>query len=576
MCRKVITGRCLAKLRAGVLFCGIVLATARSQCQAATLQYSTYFGGQQFDDAYAVAGDSQGNAYVAGSSASTHTFPLLSPIQLEIGGLRDVYVAKFDPQGRLVFSTWLGGAGDDLPNAIALDSRGNILIVGQTHSTDFPVTDDAFQFDYAGGSAVGTGDGFLAKVSGDGTQLLYATYFGGSADDLVNGVAVDSEGSVVIVGTTESPDLPARNALQAKINGDGPDCFIAKFDSTLTNLVFSTFWGGGREDRDAKVAVDPAGLIYVSGQTLSTDFPVTSAAFQTNHVLEMNLESNWDAFVSKLIPDGSALVYSTYLGHTNSDAALAIAADATGAAYITGGIAARWPGAFPLGFQPEHGKGPVDAYVAKINADGSGLAWFTYLGGSGRDVGYGLTLDSANNVLVTGRTDSQDFPLTDPFQAKYGGGVWDAFVARISPDGQTLMYSSYLGGRGEEWGYNVAVDSAGAAVAVGLSSSIDFPVLNAFQNRHATNDPGSGFDGYITRITPAIQAPALRIARSGSSSLVTWPANFVGYSLEFTDNLTGLPTNWQPASGKPLVIGDQYMAVQPMNAPARLFRLRRE
>ena len=556
----------------------MLLWLALVTAEGATLRFSTYLGASDWDQAYAVAVDTHGNAYVAGATLSTNAFPLLNPLQSSIGGKDDVFICKLDPEGNLLFSTYLGGSGIDEPNAIALDANGDILVVGQTHSTDFPVTENAFQPDYAGGSAVGSGDGFLAKLSGDGSRLLYASYFGGSADDVVNGVAVAPDGGVLITGITQSSDLPTRNALQPLSGGGPTDSFVARFDSTLTNLVFSSYLGGGNKEGDSKIAVDAAGFVYVSGRTLYTNFPVTPGAFQTSHVVVTNIGDNWDGFITKLKPDGSALVYSTYLGNATDDAVYAIAADRQGSAYVTGSISARWdPGTVSLGFQPNPGFGASDAYVAKLNSDGSGFAWFSYLGGSGRDLGFALSLDSDRNVFVTGNTDSQDFPVTDPFQAKFGGGPGDAFVAKISADGQKLLYSSYLGGVGEDWGFGIGVDGHGNAIVVGQTTSVDFPVLNAFQNQHSTNSPGSTpCDGYITKITPAIQPPTLRIARSGSNVLLSWPTSFMGYKLEFSDRLpTPSGVNWQVAPGTPLVIGDQQMMIQPTDYSYRAYRLHR-
>jgi hypothetical protein len=165
----------------------------------------------------------------------------------------------------------------------------------------------------------------------------------------------------------------------------------------------------------------------------------------------------------------------------------------------------------------------------------------------------------------------------DPFQPKYGGGPWDAFVAKISADGQKLLYSSYLGGRGEDWGYSVGVDGAGNAIVVGQTTSVDFPVLNSFQAQRVTNSPGSDpFDAYITKVSSAIRPPTLRIVQSGSNVLLTWPSSFVGYSLEYSGSVDGnLPASWQVAMGTPLVIGDQQMIIQPTDQSARIYRLHR-
>src|SRR5262249_55868863 len=154
----------------------------------ATLAYSTYFGAVGYDGAYDVVVDAAGNAFVAGATSSTNTFPKLNALQpIYGGGFTDGFIAKFDPEGRLLFSSYFGGSGPDAVNAIALDPDGNLVVAGETHSVDLPTTDDAFQLEYAGGSAFGYGDGFIAKLTPDGSKLLYCSYFGGSGDEKING-----------------------------------------------------------------------------------------------------------------------------------------------------------------------------------------------------------------------------------------------------------------------------------------------------------------------------------------------------------------------------------------------------
>ncbi|MBI2928433.1 MAG: SBBP repeat-containing protein [Verrucomicrobia bacterium] len=546
----------------------------------ATIAYSTYFGAAAYDGAFAVVTDAAGNAFIAGSTGSTDgtsSFPLLNPLQADFGGGdADAFVAKLDPEGRLLFSTYFGGASYDAIEALALDRDGNLILVGETHSTDLPTTGDAFQPDYAGGSAFGYGDGFIARISPDGAQLLYCSYFGGTGDEKLNGLAVDAEGNVCLTGQTDSPDLPLKNALQPAPGGGTSDGFIAKFDPALTNLIFSTYFGGENRDEDQRIAVDPAGFTYVSGQTLSTNFPVTVGAFQTNHVVVSEIGENWDAFVAKLKPDGSALVYSTYVGHALNDAAFAVAADVDGSAYVTGAIRANWePGSFPLGFQPTPGFGSGDAWVAKLKPDGSNFAWFSYLGGSGEDVGFGLVLDKEGNVFVTGITDSRSFPTADAPQPKFGGGTQDSFVAKVSADGQRLVYSTYLGGSNEEWGYAATPDSADNVIAIGQTTSINFPIRAALQTTNASiRTIFNPADAYVVKLTPAVEPPPLKVARSGNNILMTWPTNFTGFVLESADPLSA-PVSWKPVTAQPLVISGQYTVIQKTSGAAQFFRLRR-
>ena len=558
-----------------VALCSLASALAS---HAATLAYSTYFGGAAYDGAFAVAMDAAGNAFIAGSTDKTDgtaTFPLLNPLQPDFGGGdADAFVAKLDPEGRLLFSTYFGGAGYDAVEALTLDRDGNVILVGETHSTDLPTTADAFQPDYAGGSAFGYGDGFIARIGPDGSQLLYCSYFGGTGDEKINGLAVDADGNVCLAGQTDSRDLPLKNALQPAPGGGTSDGFIAKFDPALTSLIFSTYFGAENQDEDQRIAVDPAGFIYVSGQTLSTNFPVTVGAFQTKHIVADEIGENWDAFVTKLKPDGSALVYSTYTGHALNDAAFAVAADMDGSAYVTGAIRANWdPGTFPLGFQPTPGFGGVDAWVAKLKPDGSTFAWFSYLGGGGEDVGFGLALDRDGNVLVAGITDSFDFPLANSSQLRFGGGTRDSFVAKLSADGKRLVYSTYLGGGDDESAFGIGMDLAGNAYIAGQTSSTDFRTVRPFQGSLQGGDDLTPTDAFIVKISPAIQPPLLTIGRSGNNVLLTWSTNFTGFTLESADALS-LPPTWKPVTSRPLVISDQFTIVQKTTATARFFRLK--
>ncbi len=519
--------------------------------------------------------DAAGNAFVAGSTDSTNDFPLLNAVQQDYGGGdTDAFLAKFDPDGRLIFSTFFGGAGYDAVNDLALDREGNLVMVGETRSVDLPSTEDALQYDYAGGSAFGSGDGFIARLSSDGSQLLYCSYFGGSGDERIWGIAVDTSGNFCVAGQTDSRNFPLKNALQPNYGGGDSDGFVAKFGYDLSTLLFSTFFGGDDLEEDPQIAVDSGGLIYVGGRTQSTNFPVTVGAFQTEHVVAPQIGENLDGFIAKLSADGSELIYSTYVGDATHDAVTGIAADANGRAYVTGYISASWdPGSFPLGFQPEPGYGYFDAWVAKLKPDGSNFEWFSYLGGSGEDFAYDLELDRENNLYVTGMTQSFDFPAHDAPQPESGGDGQDAFVSKISADGKTLVYSTYLGGSLEEWGNRLTVDLEGNVIAVGDTPAFDFPIVNAFQTTNASLGSYSS-DAYITRITSMIEAPTLDIARSGTNILITWPTNFTGFTLQSTPTL-GAFESWEPVPATPLLEGGQFTVIQPVDGTSQFFRLRR-
>jgi hypothetical protein len=553
----------------------LIAALVAGRVTAATLGFSTYLGGAEYDGAYAVTVDAAGNVYVGGSTDSAGTFPLLNPFQPDYGGGdADAFIAKFDPEGQLIFSTYFGGAGYDAVNDLALDRDGNLLVVGETRSVDLPSTPEAFQPDYGGGSAFGFGDGFIARFSPDGQKLLYCSYFGGSGDDRIWSVAVAGNGDVCLAGHTDSRNFPLKNALQSVYGGGDSDAFIARLNPSLTNLTFSTYLGGGHRDEDPQVALDADGLIYVGGSTLSTNFPVTPGAFQTEHLVVPEIGDNWDGFIAKLTADGSTLLYSTYVGNATADSVLGIAADSAGSVYVTGSISASWDeGTFPLGFQPEPGYGPSDGWVAKLKPDGSNFEWFSYLGGSGEESGFDIGLDQDNNIHITGVTTSANFPTRDAVQPGFAGGGQDAFVARISPDGMELLYASYLGGSWQDWGYRLAVHPQGGVVVVGQTWSLNYPSLNAYQSTNATTGSFENpADAIITLITPTVQAPTLSIARSSSNVLITWPTNFTGFSLQSRGTLSPA-TDWQPVTARPIVLGGQFTVVQPALQNSQFFRL---
>jgi hypothetical protein len=338
---------------------------------------------------------------------------------------RQLYI---DP---LIYSTYLGGSSGDGSYAIGVDSAGNAYVTGVTSSPDFPVTSGAFQTTIdAGGSA------FVTKFNPTGSALVYSTYLGGSGADYGQGIAVDTSGYAYLTGYTSSPDFPVTpGAFQTTCGNPNPgycnNVFVTKLNPTGSALVYSSYLGGSGTDTGYGVALDSADDAYVTGRTTSTDFPTTLGAFQTT------LKGSNNAFVSKINPTGSALVYSTYLGGSGGqDYGYAIAVDSAGNAYVTGVTDSTdfpvTPGAFQTVCKPI--KNCFDAFVSKFEPTGSALVYSTYLGGSGQDYGQGIAVDSAGNAYVTGVTDSTNFPVTHgAFQTKYRAHNYEynAFVSNI-------------------------------------------------------------------------------------------------------------------------------------------------
>ncbi|HKX29757.1 MAG TPA: SBBP repeat-containing protein [Blastocatellia bacterium] len=443
------------------------------------LVYSTYLGGSSEDSGYGIAIDNAGNAYVVGDTRSGD-FNTFNPMQAENRGGLDAFVTKITASGfGLAYSTYLGGGGDDLGLGLALDAAGNAYLTGYTASNDL-ILQSPLQPVNRGGL-----DAFVIKLLGDGSAIAFSTYYGGSGSDTGSGIAVDGTGNCYIAGSTTSTDLPMLNPIQAT-NGGESDAFVAKFNAAGSGLVYATYLGGRSADLARGLAVDQTGSAVIAGGTLSTDFPV-AAPFQLEN------RGAGDAFVARLNPGGTALVYSSYLGGTGADAATGIALDSGGNAYLVGSTASN--DFNTIGALQPGNRGGQDVFVTKVNPSGAALVYSTYLGGSGTDSGNGIAVDRLGGVYVTGSTSSNDFNTLDPLQATYGGGESDAFVTKIREDGSALAYSTYLGGALAEAGLAIAVDASGDCFVTGLTASTNFPLKSAAQA-----EPRGGNEVFITAI----------------------------------------------------------------------------
>ena len=383
------------------------------------LVYSTTLSGTEknlTNIAYGVASDAAGNAYVTGTTGSK-TFPTMNPFQASNAGGRNVFITKLSPQGTILYSTYLGGTGADDGRAIALDGNGNIYVAGVASSTNFP-TKNPIQAAHGGG----TFDAFVAKLNAAGNALVYSTYLGGGNFDVAMGIAVDPTGNAYVTGSTFSNNFPTKNALQPTYGGAG-DAFVTKIASDGASFVYSTYLGGsaaesndGTNGQFGAITADAAGNAYVTGYTESTNFP-TSNPFQATKTAGIRT-----AFVTKIKPDGSGFVFSSFLGGAAYCSGFGIAVDSSGSAYVAG--SSTDGGVGTAGAFQQHTASTNDAFVAKIKPDGTGYTWFTYVGGHGDDGAAGLALDAAGNVSIAGYTASTDFPSLNPIQAQGGGNVF--------------------------------------------------------------------------------------------------------------------------------------------------------
>jgi len=392
--------------------------------------------------------DASGDAYIAGSTESTN-FPVTAgAFQPTYGGEQepicdyncgDTFVTKLNPSGSgLIYSSYLGGSGDDHPEAITFDSAGNGYVTGSTNSTNFPTTSGAFQTSFSGsdtctdrgGGNVPCAIAYVTKVNPKGTALVYSTYLGGAHanGDGGDGIAVDTAGRAIVGGGTCDADFPTTSgAYQRQYAGDC-DVFLTAFNVAGSGLAYSTYLGGTGDDVSYSLAIDHLGHAYLTGQTYSSNFPVTAGAIQTSY------GGNGDAWVAKFSPEQSgaaSLVYSTYLGGPNLDYGAGVAADASGNAYATGLASSGFPLVNSLQAALN---GISDAFITELNPQGTKLIYSTYLGGSSVENIDSCALDREGNLYAAGWTRSADFPTTTGvFQPSFAGGNRDVFVVKIGP-----------------------------------------------------------------------------------------------------------------------------------------------
>jgi hypothetical protein len=470
------------------------------------LVYSTYLGGTRQDEADAIALDGSGFAFIAGITESPD-FPAISGVfqTTHAPGHNDIpFVTKLNQTGTaLVYSTYLGGSGTDTTYALAVDALGNAYVAGLAESLDFPVTPGAFQTTNVGERA------FVTKLNPTGTALVYSTYLGGSTADRINGIAVDAEGNAYVTGLTASFNFPTTSGAFQSSNNALHTVFVTKLHADGASLDYSTYLGGTKLEEAKGIVINAQGNAYVAGLTASNDFPVTSGAYQTN----LNAPSSSNAFVTELNPEGSALVYSTYLGGSVQDEAFAIALDSSGNVWVTGYSASL---DFPVtsgAFQST----PGAVFASKLNADGTALSYSTFLGAQEGTGGKGIAVDQFGDIHIAGTTGA-NFPVTPgAFQTTLGSAASSGFVTRLNAAGTALVTSTYLGGSNGAFVNGLAVDGGANAYVAGSTYSTDFPTsTGAFQTTNKTSGSGTAF---VTKLNTDA------ITTTGTTTTLTSNAN---------------------------------------------------
>jgi hypothetical protein len=495
-----------------------------------TLDYSTYLGGSGADFGTAIAVDSADDTYVTGYTVSSD-FPTNGALQGTIQGNYDAFVTKLNPAGNaIVYSTYLGGSGYDRGTGIAVDAAGDAYVTGTTGSANFP-TQSPIQ-----STLRGTFNAFVTKLNPAGSGLVYSTYLGGSGRESVWGIydsasvsadavardgaiTVDSTGNAWVTGDTNSPDFPTTaNAFQTTYAGSTANAFVTRINAAGTALDYSSYLGGSGLDGGRSIAVDAAGKAYIAGWTSSGNFPTTANAFQRTYG---GGSDGWAAKIDPTQSGAGSLVYSTYLGGSAEDEALGVAVDSAGNAYVAGVAASTNFPTTPNAFQTNHtggvpGTSQYDAFVTKLNPTGTGLVYSTYIGGNAETGAFAVAVDPAGSAYVAGFTTSSNYPTAFPTQASYGGGSVDAVVTRLDPTGSTLLFSTFLGGSGQDWAEGIALDGAGHAYVVGSTTSTNFPTVNAFQTSNA-----GGTDAFVSAFggVPYLTSLSQTSATEGAAAL---------------------------------------------------------
>ncbi|HKO99516.1 MAG TPA: SBBP repeat-containing protein [Pyrinomonadaceae bacterium] len=457
-----------------------------------TFIFSTYLGGNGQDEGFAIVVDSSGNSYVTGRTTSTN-FPTANAFRTSNSGATDIFVTKLNPAGTsILYSTYIGGLGDEEAFSIALNANREAYLTGYTTSTNFPLI-GALQPFFGGGST----DAFLVRLNATGNALVTSTYAGGSGQDVATGIALDGAGNIYGVGFTSSIDLPTVNPIQP-FNAGGFDGFVLKVSPSANSITFATYAGGSSDDFGNAIAVDSLGSVYAIGDTQSTNLTTVNPLQSFN-------AGGFDAFLAKLSPSGNSIVFSTYAGGNGDDSGRGITLDGSGNILATGYTNSTNLALIVNAVQPAKGTG-YDAFLSKLTSNGGTVLYSTFLGGNGTDAGYSVTTDTMGNAYVTGETSSTNLVVVSPVQAT-NGGLRDAFVTKLNPSGSAIVFSSYLGGSAEDIGFGLAADETGAAYVTGRTASTNFPTASALRPSLTGT-----LDAFVSKISTAVSSGGPKIA----------------------------------------------------------------
>lgn len=473
---------------------------------ALRLDLATFLGGSGEDRAHGMAVDGQGNIYLTAPIQSTDFPTTPNALNKTPTG---IYFAKLSPTGAVLYSTYLGAAGGiNYVHGVAVDKDGFIYLAGNTTNPDFPTTPGAFQTQFKGPSDDHHGDAFVIKLSPAGDKIIYATLLGGTGRDICGQIAVDAEGNAYVLGCTSSKDFPVTpGTFQTTFKGgeDTPtgrgDLFVAKLSADGSKLVYCTYVGGsGAEAYGSNLVLCPSGSVCFAASTVSPDFPTTANALAKSYSGGADLRSGGDAVVVKLNATGTALEYSTYVGGSGGEHGTSLAVDRDGNVWLAGETTSddfpTTPGAICRKL-----KGGSDCFFVELNPTSGALLYSSLLGGSKSDSSAAIAVHASGLLILTGRTESADFPVTPGADNIALKGPADLFVALVDPVAKALRYCTFLGGSGTEVPGPLLLIGDNIYLA-GNTNSADFPVTPGAGDttyNGGTNEWGG--DAFVARFT---------------------------------------------------------------------------
>jgi hypothetical protein len=456
-----------------------------SQPESSEFIHSTFLGGSNEDLIRDGELDYEGNIIVTGQTLSPD-FPVLNAFQdffaggdndfHTIGG--DAFISKFNSEGQLLWSTYLGGSDRDSGQSIGLDTLNNIYIVGVTNSIDFPVTNGSTRSSFIGGDY----DLFITKIAPNGT-MLYSSYFGTSGYDYTEDSEMDTSGNLVIVGTTSGTNLPITSDAYQSYRRGSSDGFIARIANDCSSILYCTYFGGSIGNAIGSIDIDSQDNILIDGINMRGDFPLTEDAYQSTYDATYR-----DFFIAKF-NSSNDLVYSTFFGGSHMDDSFGVALDNSGNMYFSG---RTWSDDFPLknAFQKKIANDTPDGYIAAINEENGQLKFSSYVGGSGWDTIHFIEVDSYDNIITAGIGGPDGFPIKNAFQDEYKG-ISDIVLVMLSSDGKPF-FCSYIGGSGIDHPRKLIVAN-NYSLIVGQTNSSDFIISSEAYQKSINGD----LDGFI-------------------------------------------------------------------------------